>query len=330
MKLALSVPGGKLDVLDHEGKSATRRVRTAEGAERYHLPIGAPIFGHAAVPSPRAHHTAGNTAPLTDEQATARAEMVEQILGEKIARKQTSDAEFTLDPNHKVWAPERAKKHKEIVDDLYARASGVPTDGKAVIAGGLGGSGKSTVLKGPANIDQSKYLTINPDDIKELMVERGMVPTVPGLSPMESSPLVHEESSHIANLLAQRAYADRKNVIWDITMSSRGSVERRIAEMRDNGYSDVGAVFVDIPVETSVARAMKRWRRGADQYRSGQGPGGRYVPPSIIRKNASSKSASANRDVFDELRDQFDEWSVYDNSGTGPVRVGSSGGEGTR
>ena len=39
------------------------------------------------------------------------------------------------------------------------------------MAGGLGGAGKSTVLEKYAGIDRSKYLTINPDDIKEEMAE---------------------------------------------------------------------------------------------------------------------------------------------------------------
>ena len=38
-------------------------------------------------------------------------------------------------------------------------------------------------------------------------MRRGLVPQVEGVSPMEAAPLIHEESSHIANLLAKRAYA---------------------------------------------------------------------------------------------------------------------------
>jgi len=45
---------------------------------------------------------------------------------------------------------------------------------------------------------------------------------------LEASDLVHEESSHIAKQLALRAMPEGKNVIWDITMASRESTERRI------------------------------------------------------------------------------------------------------
>ena len=77
---------------------------------------------------------------------------------------------------------------------------------------------------GFADIDRSQYLTINPDNIKEELAKRDLIPKVEGLSPMEASDLVHEESSHIAKQLAMRAQADGKNVIWDITMSSTAKV----------------------------------------------------------------------------------------------------------
>ena len=83
----------------------------------------------------------------------------------------------------------------EIIDDLYRDAGDVLCDGEAVIAGGLGGAGKGTVLAKHAGIDTSKYLVIDPDRIKEQMALRGMIPDVAGLSPMERSVLVHEESS---------------------------------------------------------------------------------------------------------------------------------------
>ncbi len=111
-------------------------------------------------------------------------------------------------------------------------------DDHAIIAGGLPGSGKSTVLSEQAGIDLSKYLTINPDDIKEKMAERDMIPHVEGLSPMEASHLAHEESSLIAKQSSPAGpLSDGKNVIWDITMSSRATAQRRrIARLHDAGY----------------------------------------------------------------------------------------------
>lgn len=263
-------------------------------------------------------HT-GQLADLTDEQYAAHTAAIERRLNDALARGESTDAKYAIDADRGIWQPERARLHKQIVNDLYARQSrGVPAQGKAVIAGGLGGAGKTTVLTKHAGIDPAGYVTLNPDDVKEEMIRRGLVPHVEGLSPMESAPLVHEESSHITNLLAKRAYMDHKNVIWDITMSRKGSVQRRVDEMRAAGYGDVTGVFVDIPVETSVQRAMARHRRAL-----GTPEGGRYVPPAIIRKSASSRASSANRETFDAMRGQFDHWSLYDNSGAAPRKVDS-------
>ena len=99
------------------------------------------------------------------------------------------------------------------------------------------GAGKTTVLTQHANIDLSQFLMINPDDIKEEMARRGMIPEIDGLSPMEASELAHEESSHLAKRLAHRAQADGKNLIWDITMSSEGTTAGRIDDLRKAGYA---------------------------------------------------------------------------------------------
>ena len=108
------------------------------------------------------------------------------------------------------------------MSEIYEHAKGVPCDQQAIIAGGLGGAGKTTILTEYANIDLSNYLVVNPDDIKEQMARRGMIPEISGLSPMEASDLAHEESSYIAKRLAMRAMTEGKNLIWDITMSSEG------------------------------------------------------------------------------------------------------------
>jgi len=274
----------------------------------------------------RRQATSTTRGPLTDEEFQARADRVDRVMSSAL-KTHSTDRRYAPDG---VWDAERDRMHREIADDLYARAADVPNEGRAVMAGGLGGAGKSTVLSKHAGIDQSQYLTINPDDVKEELVRRGLVPEVPGeedLSPLERSALVHEESSRIAQMVAQRAYADRKNVIWDITMSSQPSIDSRVAAMRSAGYDDINGVFVDIPTETSVERALARYRRGIDDYLGGKGNGGRYVPPRIIRAQQTAGGRTVNRDSFDNSRSQFDGWSVYDNSVTGraPQLVDRSG-----
>lgn len=295
---------------------------------------------HAATPSapkPAAPSAApksgggGHTpTPLSDAEYERH---VAQLSGRlSAARKagKATDVAHTLGGDGVTYTPERARLHKEIVDDLYARAADAPNDGKAVLAGGLGGAGKSTVLSKHAGIDSSQYVTINPDDVKEEMAKRGMIPHVDGVSPMETADLIHEESGTIANMLAARALADRKNIIFDATMSRRASIEKRIAALHAAGYRDIEGVFVDIPVEASVQRALSRHRRGLEKYRAGQGHGGRYVPPEIIRANSHSTASSANRVVFEELKPHMTRWRIYDNSVVGgtPRLIGSGSGKG--
>jgi predicted kinase len=234
----------------------------------------------------------------------------------------TTDHEYVIDIKRRIWTAERSELHGEIVRDLYAKADAVPCEGKAILAGGLPGAGKTSVLNGVAGIDQSKYLMINPDDIKEELARRGMIPEVKGLSPMEASDLAHEESSDIAKRLAIRAYADNKNVIWDVTMSSVASTQRRIADLRSAGYQDAEGIFIDIPVEVSVRRAEGRHREGHEKYLDGRGLGGRYLPPDRIRSLADDEFGSINRKAFEQVKPEFSSWRIYDNSEDGrPARL---------
>lgn len=269
-----------------------------------------------------------STVPLTDEEYEKHTRAIENKLNAALSAGQSTDVLHTKGGKGRVYNADRAALHKQIVDSVWAqRGENVPQEGRSIIAGGLGGAGKSTVLRKYAGVNSGDYFTINPDDIKEEMANRGMVPHVEGLSPMESSALVHEESSHIANLLAKKAYRKKTNVMWDITMSRKESVDKRIAEMAQAGYSKPDGVFVDIPVETSVSRALARHRRGMEKYRNGEGLGGRYVPPSIIRKASHSEKSSANRHTFDQLKDEFGSSVVYDNSthGQDPIKLSGNG-----
>jgi hypothetical protein len=156
-----------------------------------------------------------------------------------------------------------------------------------------------------------------------------MVPEIAGLSPMEASDLVHEESSYIAKQLALRAMPEGKNLIWDITMASRESTEKRISVLRAAGYVAVEGIFVDIPVDVGIRRSEARHREGHDSYRAGHGPGGRFVPAEVIRSQADPDWGSRNRTTFEQIKPQLDAWLQCDNSvdGRAPVLVDSGGRE---
>lgn len=210
--------------------------------------------------------------------------------------------------------------HRDLVDDLYASAADVPCERKAIMAGGLGGAGKSTVLDKHAGIDRSQYLTINPDDVKVEMASRGLIPELDGLSPMEASDLVHAESSYVSKRLARRAMDDGKNIIWDITMSSPPSTGQRLDDLDRAGYSTRG-IFVDIGLREAVQRADARHRGGHEDYRAGIGFGGRYVPPEVIEAQADPEWGSGNRHTFEDAKQRLTDWAVYDNSVPGRAAV---------
>jgi predicted kinase len=261
--------------------------------------------------------------PLTDAEHAEHVAQVRDYLGVAHENGLATELRF-FNREEDSWATERQVLHRDLVDEMYASAVHVPCEQKAVMAGGLAGAGKTTVLEEHAGIDRSQYLTINPDDVKKEMAARGLIPEVDGLSPMEASDLVHEESSHVAKLLAERAVRDGKNIIWDITMASRQSTARRLDDLDSAGYVTSG-IFVDISVEVSTQRADGRHRHGHEQYRNGHGMGGRFVPPEVITAKADAEWGSANRRTFEGIKARLADWVVYDNSvdDRSPVMVDS-------
>lgn len=97
-------------------------------------------------------------------------------------------------------------------------------------------------------------------------------------------------------------------------MSSFESAEGRIGDLRAAGYSHLTGVFVDIPAEQSVQRALERYRAGMERYRNGEGQGGRYVPPNVILAQRTPDGQTVNRQAFENLKPRFDRWMVFDNS----------------
>jgi hypothetical protein len=257
---------------------------------------------------------------LDDDAYASYTDNLQGVVAQALADGQATDRQHTVDDRGEIWSPERAALHDEIVEEVWqANFANVPNEGKALFSGGLGGSGKGTALKKLPGDVKANYATIDPDGFKEALAARGMVPDVEGMAPMEGAALIHEESSHLAKMIAARALAERKNVIYDQTMASEGSVTKRLDALAAAGYEPPQALFVDVPIEVSQARALSRHRNGLERYRNGEGYGGRFISPSIIAANATDQEGfnSNNRVVFESLKSRFSSWSVYDNSVSG-------------
>jgi predicted kinase len=317
--------------LDLAERERLRLAHSDSGLDRRlsQLPEGHPSSsGYADSPAPRDEPDHDGSErdrirPLTDAEYAEHVAEVETRLEAAREAGLATDIQHTVDRGREVWSDERQSLHDDIVSELYGRAADVPCEHKAILAGGLAGAGKSTVLAEHAKVDLSRYLMINPDAIKEELARRGAIPVVEGLSPMEASDLIHEESSHLARRLGHKAQAEGRNLIWDITMSTGASTDKRIAALRAAGYSHVEGIFVDIPVEVSQRRAETRHREGHDTHRAGDGYGGRYVHPRLILDQADTDWSSQNRKNFERAKGLFDGWSLYDNSidGQPPVLV---------
>jgi 2'-5' RNA ligase/predicted ABC-type ATPase len=263
--------------------------------------------------------------PLSTAEFRERAHRAEEAVAKAIADgRSTVDSEM-IDPSLGTWKPERARMHAEIVKSVLDKHKDVPRQRKAIVAGGLGGAGKTTVLAKHMGVNRGDYLTLNPDDIKEEMAARGMIPVIRGLSPMEASPLAHEEAGHIVDLIAAIAQHQGRNLIWDITMSSERTLKARLADLAQAGYTDVGGVFVHIPVQTAVDRARSRYIAGLEKWLRGEGLGGRLLPSSIIRAAERPGGSYVNREVWELLKQRFQWWQEWDNSGKQPKKTGSRG-----
>jgi predicted ABC-type ATPase len=263
----------------------------------------------------------GTYAPLTDSQFAVHTRNVEKALTAAVGAGMATDQAYTLDGNGQVWEPDRSSAHADIIKEYLDKTVNVPSQRAALFMGGLSGAGKSSLLKHHPDINLKDYAVVNPDDFKTELAQRGMVPKVEGLSPMESVTLIHEESVHLANLAAAELQRRGKNLAFDVTMKSAAVTEPRIAALKANGYH-VTAVFVDVPVEKSAQRVSKRYRSLLEKYREGTNPlGGRYVPESVIMAGEHEPGVSKARHTFDRLRSQFDRWELYDGSTPGKATL---------
>ncbi len=172
------------------------------------------------------------------------------------------------------WSPERRAAQRKLVHELWDRcAPPVPREGMALLVAGVDGAGKTTLRHRPEfGVKANQFLILDPEDIEEEMAARGMIPHVDGLSPMEASPLVHEEAWELADRLAQKAYREKCNVLWEIPLNSARS-RQRIDALKAAGYSVHGS-FADAPIDVCRERALLRHRQREEAYRNGQGLGG--------------------------------------------------------
>lgn len=217
-----------------------------------------------------------------------------------------------------LYSAERQKLHQKIIEEILNPAAvkaATPAKGQSprmVVLGGRGGSGKSAFTHmvnrdgsiTPSRLkefDSRKFIVLDSDAIKERLK-----PPYAGWNAYS----VHDESSHVYDMLEEAVRANRLNVVHDVTLRSLKDIERVIKASKERGYSIEGH-YMFVPRQVSAVRAVQRFLG-----KEGKGDG-RLVPPEVVLSN---KDNEAN---FDKLKTQyFDRWSAYDNQGTEPKLLG--------
>jgi hypothetical protein len=89
---------------------------------------------------------------------------------------------------------------------------------------------------------------------------------------------------------------DGRNLILDISLASWRAAEAWTYALRFADY-EIIAVFADIGVDEAVRRADQTRQRGEEEFRRGQGHGGRDIPAAAIRALASPAAAAAGNRI---------------------------------
>jgi predicted ABC-type ATPase len=215
---------------------------------------------------------------------------------------------------HGDWTPERQALHDKIVSD-YLDGLPSPSEPELLFMGGGGGAGKSSMIKKGFVKLPKGAVTINADDLKDLLPET-LAAKAAGDRGWAAA--AHEESSYLAKRLQLGALERGNSIVLDAVGSNAQRVVDQVARARGYGYK-VRAAYVSIPPEEGVARAAKR---AADM--DAKGEIGRHIPAEVVRQ----AHMGAN-EAFGTVADSVDEAILVDNTTTPKVIATFVGGERT-
>lgn len=242
----------------------------------------------------------------------------------------TAASHNKLGGNADEWTPARQRMHAELIAevmDKIRQCAAVGKGRKASLLGGLPGAGKTSSLKAggaaeklsiaayeidvdecPQGVaDGDGYVSLNVDALKVLMARKhlenpdaGWLPPIDGLSPLEMSTFMHEETAHLDRLLEDTLLAEGYNVVYDGALSDRARVDLQLTRLRDNGYETPSLLLVDVPMEESANSAAFRYRK--DELDPAVPEGGRFAPKYVtFSRGATNGARSASRQVAESL-----------------------------
>lgn len=258
-------------------------------------------------------------------EAAQRTEFVQSVINKYYDKPNMHTDDKYQNKETYEWAPERAKIHNEIINEIMKQYENVPCERKVIFSAGLPGAGKTTVLTKEENLDLSQWATVSADDFKEILANRNMIPEIEGLTPMECSTFVHQESSYLSTVLIRKLSEQGKNIIYDFTCKSRRKTESIINTLiKENLYSseNMQFIYVDIDPEIARERAKSRYQRGLTKYVLGENNiGGRFLPESVIdscipveNNGFSTINAENLVKLYNDSRYKFPTPIVYENT----------------
>jgi predicted ABC-type ATPase len=232
--------------------------------------------------------------------------------GRHLSPGQTTEDKFR-NPETKMWDPDRAKMHEQIISEMIAgKTPSVDRGPVAHVLGGGTASGKTTASRKIIGNDPN-VLRVDPDELKTKIPEYEQLKKD---DPKKAAFRVHEESSYLTKALMAEAISRGLDLTYDSTTSGKGAMAM-INTMLNHGYQ-VHTMFVDVPLEVAKQRADLRARESNDPMNRG-----RFIPAIIIEE--SHNRAAEN---FFKLRENPELSSVrlFDNTGASPRLILSRSG----
>lgn len=155
------------------------------------------------------------------------------------------------------YKEERKKEHNRIIKEMFEKSVPNKENPAAIFIGGGSGSGKSTmknsVLK---NFHTEEIVVIDADEIKKKLPEYEYLMKY---DREKMSDILHDESSYLAKKIAQMCLEDKRDFLWDKTLSGKGKELEFITELAKNDFLII-VYMIDVPLEVAYKRNAERER----------------------------------------------------------------------